>query len=271
MKTAIYLVANDAVQDQALALVKSVRCFDPDIPIFLIPYDRNIEGIEAQLSGALGVRLFPELERVEELEALVTRTQRRHRLRHPQRLRNLASWFLYLDADIVVFQRIADLLSALDDADFVCCDFQFRSGLRHVFRERIRQVGPFSEADLGDVFNGGLFGSRRDALDWDSLKTALEACGGMRRVLDFSGGAVAQPILNYVVLSTLARRVNLAKSGNEPGSWAGSSHFRRVGDVLYDGERPLRYLHWAGQQIRPGGPYWSIWKHYRDLEVVAGP
>lgn len=273
MKTAIYLVANDAVFDQAVALVKSIRRFDPQVPVLLIPYDRRMERTADILSGELGVQLFPDLHLLEDLDRMTARTLRRHRLKHPQRLRSLASWFgpaerfLYIDADVVVFQRVADVLSLLDEADFICCDFQFKTGLRHVFTEKIRGVGLFSESDLGDVFNGGFWGSSRSALDWDALTARLERCGDLRRLLDFSGGACAQPILNYLVLSQLPRRVNLAKSGQEPGNWAGSAHFRQVGDVLFDGERPLRYLHWAGQAIQPGGPYWSIWKHYRDLEI----
>ena len=31
----------------------------------------------------------------------------------------------------------------------------------------------------------------------------------------------------------------------------------------------LHYLHWAGIKIKPGCPYWDVWKHYRYLGETA--
>jgi len=39
MKKGIYITANDKVMDYAIACLNSIRLYDPEIPIVLIPYD----------------------------------------------------------------------------------------------------------------------------------------------------------------------------------------------------------------------------------------
>ena len=130
------------------------------------------------------------------------------------------------------------------------------------------QIGHITS--LTDVFNGGLWASKRGAFTWRQLETTLLECGQHKDCMDFAN-AVAQPILNYVVLKLIDRRRNLTRCGDEPGSWAGSSHFEERNHVLYDRGRRLRYVHWAGQPLHPGGPYWELWKHYRQLGEGARP
>jgi hypothetical protein len=43
MNRGIYITANDKVTDQAIALLNSIRLYDPDTPITLIPYDDNYQ------------------------------------------------------------------------------------------------------------------------------------------------------------------------------------------------------------------------------------
>jgi len=45
MKRGIYITANDRVIEQAIALMNSIRLYDPDSPVILIPYDNNYQKI----------------------------------------------------------------------------------------------------------------------------------------------------------------------------------------------------------------------------------
>jgi hypothetical protein len=77
--------------------------------------------------------------------------------------------------------------------------------------------------------------------------------------------------MNFLVLKAIPNRLNIVKANpGEPGSWGGSSHFEQRDYVLFDGDRPLRYLHWAGTPMRAGGPYRSLWEHYRYLNDPTG-
>ena len=86
--------------------------------------------------------------------------------------------------------------------------------------------------------------------------------------LTFLAVRPTSPSWNYLVLKAISSRLNVVKantpfSGEEPGSWGGSPHLSRRGNALFDGDRPLRYLHWAGAPMRTGGPYRDLWEHYR--------
>ena len=37
------------------------------------------------------------------------------------------------------------------------------------------------------------------------------------------------------------------------------------------GGRRLRFLHWAGVPIGPGGPYWDVWRHWRERDPALPP
>ncbi|MEY3825903.1 MAG: hypothetical protein RLZZ148_716, partial [Cyanobacteriota bacterium] len=116
------------------------------------------------------------------------------------------------------------------------------------------------------VFNGGFWGSRRDLFSEAELYELLKEAATHREYFDFTRKTTCQPILNWLILKSTSKRLNLVKLPHkEPGSWAGSSQFQEKDHILYDGETPLRYLHWAGQAMKPGGPYRDLWEYYRYL------
>ncbi|MGB8688679.1 MAG: hypothetical protein WCD53_15280, partial [Microcoleus sp.] len=46
----IYIVANDQVMESAIALLNSIRLYNCQVPIFLIPFDENYQQVAAALS-----------------------------------------------------------------------------------------------------------------------------------------------------------------------------------------------------------------------------
>ena len=279
MTRGIYVLANDRVADHALALLASIRAYDSETPVVLIPYDEHSTRVADLLRQHFRVQTFADAALLERLDAAVRRIFGATFFRRPQNFRKQACWFgpfdefLYLDADIVVFERIIAVLDALRGADFVCCDDQHVGGLVHVFTPRIVDAGLLEPAVLGDVFNAGLWGARKGVLTEAALYAAWEDCARHRDALDFAHGGSDQPVFNYVVLARVPRRRNLFRTPGEPRMWAGTAGFVRSGARLVDPSvnRPLRFLHWAGQPIRPGGPYWDVWCHYRFLRPGVPP
>jgi hypothetical protein len=269
----IYIVGNDKVAENAIALLNSIRCYDKDVPIYLIPFNENYHTLAATVQAKHDVKLFPDLELVERWTAKIAEIFDRDFLKLPNKMRKIVQWFgpldefLYIDTDIIVFEAIANVLDYLQDCEFLCCDYHHSGrGLEDVFSHYVREQGIFSEAELEDVFNSGFWGARKSILSEAKLEQLLRECAQNRQYFDFSRGTTDQPILNYVILKSTTKRVNLVKvSENEPGSWAGSSHFQEKNHILYDGDNRLRYLHWAGSPMRPGGPYRDLWEYYRYL------
>lgn len=273
----VYIVANDKVGENAIALMSSLRLRDPEIPVFLIPFNDDYHQVAGRLAELYNVQLFPDLAFLEALTQKIGEIFPRDFLALPNKMRKLAAWFgpldefLYIDTDILFFTPVTDTLAYLDQADFIWCDYHYKRGLEDVFSEVVPEQNIFSADELKDVFNSGLWGSKKSALSLERLYDVLAECAAHREYFDFSSGCTDQPIMNYLVLSAIAKRLNVVKANpGEPGSWGGSPHFTQRDQVLFDGDRPLRYLHWAGTPMRAGGPYRSLWTYYRYLNDLEG-
>lgn len=273
MKRGIYIVANDKVAENAIALLNSIRLYDPDIPVILIPFNDSYHRIAETLSQQHGVQVFPNLELIDQLTQTIGNIFDKDFLALPNKMRKFAVWFgpldefIYIDTDIVVFEKISDTLNYLSDFDFLCCDYHFSGeGIRNIFSPVIQDQGIFTPDDLQDVFNSGFWASRTGLFTEAQLYDTLRECAAHREYFDFTQGVTDQPLLNYLMLQRVQRRGNLVKPPySAPGSWAGSKHFQERDHILYDNDKQLKYLHWAGTPMRPGGPYRALWEYYRYL------
>ncbi|MGE5659015.1 MAG: Npun_R2821/Npun_R2822 family protein [Actinomycetota bacterium] len=273
MKRGIYIVANDRVVENATALLNSIRLYNQTVPIFLIPFNDRYQQVAAILANLHGVQLFPNLEFLAQFTKKIADIFDRNFLALPNKMRKLTVWFgpldefLYIDTDIIVFEDIILNLEQLSSVDFLCCDYHHAGEkLRNIFSPLVRKQNIFTEEQLQDVFNSGFWGSRKGLITEQQLYDILRECSQHREYFDFTQNVTDQPLLNYIVLKLISRRCNLVRTREgEPGSWAGSKHFQELDHILYDRGKRLKYLHWAGIPIKPGSPYWSVWKYYRYL------
>lgn len=280
MERGIYITANDKVIDHAIACVNSIRHHDPDTPIMMIPYDDNYHVIAATLKRDHGVEVYPDLDFIDRLSKNLQETFGGDFFARPNQFRKQACWFgpfdkfLYIDTDVVVFRKISRVLDNLDEYDFLCYDYQHKGGITNVFTEKVLEEKVFTEAELQDIFNGGFWASKKGLIAEEDLYAVFRECAQHPEYFDFSQKTSDQPIINYMMLKRLPKRLNLVRAdGKGPGNWAGMPHFEYDGMRLIDpkAEKPLDYLHWAGIRIEAGCPYWDIWLHYRYLLDPAGP
>jgi hypothetical protein len=274
MNRGIYITANDRATEQSIALLKSIRLYDPETPVVLIPYDDHYQGVAQTLSERFGVTVYDDLEFIDRLSRQLYNIFGEGFFARPNQFRKQACWFgpfdqfAYIDTDIVVFEKIIDTLNYLEQYDFICSDYQHAGGIANVFTSKVLEAGILTEADCRDVFNGGFWGSKKNRITEVELYAIFQECAAHPDYFDFSQKTSDQPILNYMVLKHIPQRFNIVRRpGKGPGNWAGSPHFQRQGDRLFDPKinQPLQYLHWAGMKIQPGCPYWEIWEHYRYL------
>lgn len=270
----VYIVANEKVGDNAIALLASLRLHDIDVPVYMIPFNDNYKPLFQKLHTLYQVQLFPDLAFLENFTQKISDIFPRDFLALPNKMRKLAAWFgplddfLYIDTDILFFAPVSDTLAYLDQANFICCDYHFKGRkLRDVFSQDAVDRGVFPPDVVNSVFNSGLWGSKKGTITLDQMYARLQECAENRDYFDFSGGTTDQPIMNYLVLNSIETRLNIAQvKPNEPGSWGGMKHFITRDHTLYDGETRLRYLHWAGTPMCAGGPYRELWEHYRYLD-----
>lgn len=280
MEKGIYITANDKVIDHAIACLNSIRLYDPDIPIMLIPYDENHQIIAEKLKNDYNVEVYPDLDFIERLSKKLQEIFGGDFFARPNQFRKQACWFgpfekfLYIDTDVVVFSKISRYLDYLDNYDFMCYDYQHNGGIENVFSQSVIDEKVFSKEELKDIFNGGFWASRRDLMTEEGLFDTFKECANHPEYFDFSQKTSDQPIINYMVLKRFSKRLNLVRlSERGPGNWAGTNHYVRKAAKLFDpvAEKPLDYLHWAGIRIEPGCPYWDIWLEYRYLNDPDGP
>ncbi|NWF60274.1 MAG: methionine synthase [Fischerella sp.] len=279
MQRGIYIVANDRVLDNAIALLNSIRLYDQQVTVVLIPFNDDYHKVADILGDLHNVQIFPDLDFVNSFTKRIGEIFPRDFLSLPNKMRKLAVWFgpldefIYVDTDIIVFEKIAENLNRLLEVDFFCCDYHHKSeGLRNIFSPLVKEKQIFTEEQLQDVFNSGFWASKKGIITEQVMEETLQECATHKEYFDFSCGVTDQPILNYLVLKHIDKRCNLVRlPGGEPGSWAGSRHFQEKDYVLYDRTQRLKYLHWAGTAIKPGCPYWKLWEHYRYLHEGRVP
>ncbi|HEY9602864.1 MAG TPA: Npun_R2821/Npun_R2822 family protein [Allocoleopsis sp.] len=281
MTRGIYITANDRVIEQAIALLNSIRAYDSETPIVMIPYDENYHAIAQILTESYGVNVFEDLELIERLSNRLHQIFGEKFFARPNQFRKQVCWFgafdefLYIDTDIVVFEKIIDNLNYFSNYDFICCDYQHIGGIANVFTQQVIKNGVFGEHELQDIFNGGFWAAKKNLISEQDLYETFAECAAHPEYFDFSRKTSDQPIINYMILKRIPRRFNIVRRPEKaPGSWAGSPHFQLQGNHLIDPNvnQPLQYLHWAGIRIEPGCPYWDIWKYYRYLnssEAIA--
>ena len=274
MSRGIYITANDKVSEQAIALLNSIRLHDRDTPIMMIPYDDNYQAIATTLANSFNVQVYPDLDFIERLSQKLYAIFGQGFFARPNQFRKQACWFgefdefLYIDTDIVVFEKIIDNLDYLQEYDFICCDYQHSGGIKNVFTPKVIEEGIFTATELQDIFNGGFWASKKNLITEQDLYDTFAECVSHPEYFDFSQKTSDQPIINYMLLKRIPRRFNIVRRpGKAPGSWAGSKHFQQQDYTLFDPNtnQKLQYIHWAGIKIQPGCPYWNIWKHYRYL------
>jgi hypothetical protein len=269
----IYIIANDRVVDQSIALLKSIRVYDADTPVVLIPYDDHYQ-LVAETLAPFEVTVYEDLAFIDRLSRRLQQTFGEEFFARPNQFRKQACWFgpfdqfLYIDTDIVVFEPIIQVLDYLQVYDFVCADYQHAGGITNVFSPKVLEAGVFSAAECQEIFNCGFWGANKGLISEADLYEVFAECAAHPEYFDFSQKTSDQPIINYMILKRISKRINLVRQPDKaPGNWAGSPHFVRQGDQLFDPKvnQPLQYLHWAGFRIQPGCPYWEIWERYRYL------
>lgn len=268
-------MANDAALEQTEALINSIRYYDNDVPVVMIPYDNKYLKVAKVLRERYDVELFYDAAVLNSIEDKIISIFGKKLFARPNQFRKQACWFgpfdefLYLDTDIIVFEKIIDNLNYLKDSDFVCCDYQYLNGIKFLFNEKVLNEDIFTQQDIKGVFNAGFWGSKKGIINESVFWEILEECSNHLDYFDFSQKVSDMPIFNYMVLKKIDKKLNIAKDTDEKGggSWAGMNHFIQEGDKLIDPnvKKPLKYLHWAGIKIQPGCPYWDIWKYYYDL------
>ena len=294
----IYILANDVVYDQLVALLNSIEANGGrKIPICILPYNEQLDKVKVEITSRDNVTLFEDSDSIAYWDNFATQIWKNY----PRAQKTWREWgfpelyrlpmhrklcavdgpfdrFIYFDADTLLMGPVDHIYEKLDAYDWVVNDFQYKSDLKFIFDglpEQMQQV--FNLDNLqSKVFCAGWFATKKNI-----FSPAIRA--------DFLGKLIAgeaevmcclgpdQSLFNYMVLKSGIPYYNFAfhdckqSTGNH---W--SSQFDVVDNVLYDQGRQLTYLHYmsinssnftqlcVGEDVNI--PYRDVFLHYRYLK-----
>ncbi len=300
----LYILANDVVLDQLIALINSIeRNIGTGMPICIVPYDHRIRRSQLATQAYPQVWWFEDEVSLQKWEDFAERIWRSHPTafdvwaqRGIEGVNRMGmhrrfccfdgpfEQFVYLDADILVMDSFDLLFDSLSRHDFVAYDYQYKD-LSHVFDVNSKQLtSVFLPSRLEtEIFCAGLYAARK-GLFTDTMLTELLISleSGESDILYFNGPD--QSILNYMVMKSGVDAINLARSlpaENRTGCCVTSGHFFETDHVLFDQEQQLTYLHYIGvsskffQQVCSGKnvlfPYRDLFLYYRYLKEAPVP
>lgn len=304
MKDGIYILANDVVFDQLVALLNSIETnISAEIPICIIPYNNRLEKVRSEIATRSQVSLFENMESIERWEAFATQVWKSHdraqaawrvafgTRNHARQLpevyrlemhRKFCCFdgefdrFVYFDADTLALSSLDSIFQKLETYDWVANDYQYSSDIKYIFDAPEAELLKVFDAEMlkSNIFCAGWFASKKNVLSDEilrSLLTSLQA--GESDLLALWG--TDQSLMNYLVLRSQISYYNFAADGTAPGShW--SSNFEQREQVLYDKGRPITYLHYMsisaasftrlcqGEEVSI--PYRDLFLHYRYLK-----
>jgi len=300
MTNGVYILANDVVYDQLIALINSLeQNVGKDLPVCVVPYDDNTSLSRLATARYPQVQWFDDEALLEKWENFSTKIWKAH----PTAFEAWAERgvngvgrmgmhrrfccfdgpfdnFIYLDADILAMNSLDLLFESLDEHDFVAYDFQYKD-LSHVYDINAPNLTDVFERDRleTEIFCAGMYASKKGLFTDKMLATLLgHLREGDAEILYYNGPD--QAILNYMVMKSGVDAINLSRTlprEKRTGCCVTSPHFEERDHVLYDNQKQLIYLHYIGvgsrffRRVCAGEnltfPYRDLFLHYRYLHA----
>ena len=299
MTDGIYVLANDVVCDQLIALLNSLEVNAGEFPVCIIPYDNRLEKVYQAIQARAQVTVLEDVNCIskwEDFSAQIWQTHpvaktawkqqdafQVHRLGMHRRFCGFDGpfeRFIYLDADILVLNSLKFIFQQLDTSDWVVYDFQHKdpSHVYNVKSSKLFDIFDRSRID-NEIFCAGMYASKRGLFEGERRDWLISQLNqGEAEILYMPGPD--QSILNYMLMRSEIPIYNFAKHlppAQQTGCCVTSPHFEMQDNVLYDRGNRLTYLHYIGipsktfRQVCMGQnidfPYRDLFLHYRYLKT----
>ena len=286
----VYFLANNKVFEQVVAFLRSFRTHNPDIPLCLIPFDKDFDKISA-LKDAYSFSIF---EGAELLASCDTISEKFHGYVLGT-YRKLVVWegifdtFMYIDVDTVVIEPVDFAFEHLKHAHYVASHSNIAEIRRWVWKDNVYNTNLLTAPQIEFSANTGFFVSRRGLLPMKHC--VAKATGALELKDSMELECMEQPFLNYLVVTSGYSYTSLLQLyiyGLAPNVrlewWAGTPGGHVEGGTMHspEGCPSIFLVHWAGKWKESGGsseglPYKELWDFYRrpgispDVHSIESP
>ncbi|QIZ72531.1 Npun_R2821/Npun_R2822 family protein [Oxynema aestuarii] len=299
----IYILANDVVYDQFVALVNSIEAnVSPDLPICVIPYNDRLELIQKEIQFRPQLSLFENWEAMRRWDEFARDIWAAHSVAQQHQShsdwyggnlqRRLAAFegdfdrFVYYDCDSLAMKPLDRVFERLDRWDFVFDDWEHQkpTPVAALNIPLIEKTGRYTEAEIRPKLHcGSFFASKRglfDAAAIAQLKTRL-IDGGEIEWINGRGWWDDAFLFCYLTLPRDRSVFNFTLSDTpyeRTGNCADSDPFVNIDNILYNeqGLKPIHRIHYMNypsiyfNRLSQGEnlniPHQDVFLHYRFLK-----
>jgi len=260
----VYLLASDAVWRWTSACAESLRSFNPELRVVVIPYTDELRIIK-RLCAVHRFELWkgPDF-------AWVDRLGKRLGGPAPRHMRKLAAFdgplehFLYLDVDTVVLMDLEPVLTAVTERPGMV--LFAHAGTSAGYVDEVYRPGPWRERFVAEhgtrAGNAGVWAAARGTFTPTQLARLADAAEPI--AAEFP--STDQGFLNFCLDSTGAPVGNLhdfPEIRRRPMMWAGDPRcLESETGVRVPRGCPVGLVHWAGYGISPEMPLRSLWEQW---------
>jgi hypothetical protein len=267
----VYFSANDVVYDWAIAFLNSFRTFNPDLPLFLIPFNEQCDRL-LTLQKNYNFQIYID-DSFSRLEAIGQAFELGYTPTGPYWFRRYAAfwgpleYFIYLDARQLILADLKPFIEATEQFDF---DFlHYDCALNQVY-----QPGNFRLEMLkqgrGRGFLSGLWASRKGLFCIEEFEKFAEDALKIREQLNPRN--TDQAFVNYCCDVKPVRYAHFAEviGGICQNAWArqpGKIYEEQGKYYLWDyggldHKKQIILLHWAGYKLNECMPNYYFYKKY---------
>ena len=265
----IYILANDVVFDQLVALLNSIEInAGKEYPVSIIPYDDRLELIREEIKHRSNVEIFADTSAIKLWEDFSGEIWKAHpdafkiwqekgisgvyRLGMHRRFcgfNGIFDKFIYLDADILIINSLDYIFERLNHNDFVVYDFQYKD-LSHVYNinsDKLQNIFPKNRLE-NEIFCAGLYAANKGIFDAQKRKYMLSQLQAGEAEILYKN-ATDQTILNYMVMRSEIPSYNFSHhlaENERTGCCVTSPNFEERNNLVYDKGNRLTYLHYIG-------------------------
>jgi hypothetical protein len=271
IKNGVYILANDVVYDQLVALLNSIEVnVSSDIPVCIIPYNQKLNLVKKEVDSRSNVSIYSNLESLKRWDEFakevwsvhpaVKKKEPRNRWYKSPLLRKFAAFdgefdnFVFYDADSLAMKPLDNVFQKLNEYDFVFDDWEHIKPLSATALDipLMEKSKLYTEAQVRPKLHcSSFFASKKGIFAPDEIsrmKQLLVEEGEIAWVTRWWDDAF---LFNYLTLRCERPLFNYTLSQNgedKTGNCANVDSFINVDNVLYnqDGLKPIHRLHYMG-------------------------